>query len=252
MTSYAALREYFEPAYAVPVLLAVLLALAFPSANHFEAPEDRRRYRRIQVFTLIGALLGAKVAVLFGDLGWPFVPLKDPKQWIFSGRSITGGLILGFLTAEVLKPLMRYPLPPNDRFATVLPFSVAIGRIGCLLAGCCAGKPFDGPWAVRDAEGVLRHPAPIYEMLFQVTVGLVFVACLRRGALRGRLFALYLISYGVFRFFSEFLRDTPLFAWGLSGYQWLALMMLPLGTFGLLRALPGDSIAQPRGLAEAR
>ena len=70
-----------------------------------------------------------------------------------AGRSIAGALLFGFIGAELAKPLMRYRLPPNDRFATVLPFSIAIGRIGCLLAGCCLGEPWNGPWAVRAADG---------------------------------------------------------------------------------------------------
>ena len=140
---------------------------------------------------------------------------------------------------------LRYQLPPNDRFATVLPFSVAIGRVGCVLAGCCRGTPFDGAWAVVDADGVARHPAPVYEMLFSLAVGAVFVVLLRKGLLRGRLFAVYLITYGSFRFLVEIVRDTPDVAWGLSGYQLLALSMLPLGLFGLLRRLPPLPEAEP-------
>jgi phosphatidylglycerol:prolipoprotein diacylglycerol transferase len=237
------LGDGFEPAYGLPVLLGIALALFFPSSKAFVREEDKRRYRFIQIFTLVGAIVGAKLAVLFGDLGWPMTPLASPWQIVFSGRSITGGLIGGFVTAEVLKPILRYRLPPNDRFATVLPFSVAIGRIGCLLAGCCQGTRFDGPdfaraWAIRGHDGALRHPAPIYEMLFSLAVGAVFVLLLRRGVLRGRLFAVYLMAYGTFRFMVEYVRDTPEVAWGLSGYQLLALSMLPLGLFGALRSVP--------------
>jgi len=134
--------------------------------------------------------------------------------------------------------VFRYRLPPNNRFATVLPFSVAIGRVGCLVAGCCQGRPFDGAWALDG-----RHPAPIYEMIFQLTIGCVFVVLLRRKLLPGRLFAIYLIAYGTFRFFSEMVRDTPELAWGLSGYQMLASSMLPMGLFGLLRTLPERALA---------
>ncbi len=227
------LIDGFEPGYAIPVLAGIALALFFPSSRHFSEPEDKRRYRLIQLFTLVGAIVGAKLAVLFGDLGWPMTPLESPWQVLFSGRSITGGLIGGFLTAESLKPLMRYRLPPNDRFATVLPFSVAIGRVGCLLAGCCRGRPFEGAWALDG-----RHPAPVYEMIFQLAVGGVFIALLRSGRARGRIFAIYLIAYGTFRFFSEMVRDTPELGWGLSGYQFLTMSMLPMGLFGLLRKLP--------------
>jgi phosphatidylglycerol:prolipoprotein diacylglycerol transferase len=232
------LLDGFEPGYAIPVLAGILLALLFPSSKQFEDADDKRRYRLIQGFTLVGAIVGAKVSVLFGDLHWPMTPLESPWQIVISGRSITGGLIGGFLTAELLKPLMGYRLRPNDRFATILPFSVAIGRIGCLVAGCCQGRAFDGPWALDG-----RHPAPIYEMAYQLTIGGVFVMLLRTKRFEGRLFAIYLIAYGTFRFFSEMVRATPELGWGISGYQVLALAMLPMGLFGLLRTLPDPAPA---------
>ena len=40
------------------------------------------------------------------------------------GRSIAGALLFGFLGVEAAKPLLRYDIPPNDRFAIVLPFSI--------------------------------------------------------------------------------------------------------------------------------
>ncbi|MCA9610248.1 MAG: prolipoprotein diacylglyceryl transferase [Myxococcales bacterium] len=250
------LIDGFEPAYAIPVLAGIALALLFPSSKAFVRPEDKKRYRLIQIFTLVGAIVGAKLAVLFGDLAWPMTPLESWRQVVFSGRSITGGLIGGFLTAELLKPVMRYRLPPNDRFATVLPFSIAIGRVGCLFAGCCRGTPWDGAFAMVDAEGVARHPAPLYELLFCVAIGGVFLLLPRRGALYGRFFALLLIAYGVFRFLIENVRDTPEVAFGLSGYQVLALTMLPLGLFGLLRRVPPapsyEPVPAPAPLLEAR
>jgi phosphatidylglycerol:prolipoprotein diacylglycerol transferase len=49
------------------------------------------------------------------------------------------------------------------------------------------------------------------------------------------LFHLYLIAYGIFRFFHEFLRDTPLVVGPFSGYQFAALAVAALGFIGYLR-----------------
>ena len=126
-------------------------------------------------------------------------------------------------------------MPPNDRFATLLPFSFAIGRVGCLATGCCRGIPWRGPWAITYSDGIPRHPTQAYELLFQVAVGLIFLALLRRGLLFGRLFSVYLIAYGAFRFAIEFLRETPK-TWGpLSAYQGLCLVMIALGTAFLVK-----------------
>ena len=77
---------------------------------------------------------------------------------------------------------------------------------------------------------------------------MIFLALLRRGVLFGRLFSVYLIAYGAFRFGIEFLRETPK-TWGpFSAYQGLCLVMIALGatflvkrTCGLPR--PGKALA---------
>src|SRR4030095_2056277 len=125
-----------------------------------------------------------------------------------SGRSIVGALLFGFIGAEAAKPLLHYDIPPNDRFAIIVPFSIAIGRIGCLIVGCCRGIPYDGPFAIAYDDGIPRHPAPVYEMMFNIAIGFVLIALWRRKILFGRLFALYLVSYGLFRFCIEFIRET--------------------------------------------
>lgn len=240
----------FQPGYVIPVLAGLALALLFPSGKTIRDPRTRRIYTILQLSTLIGALLGAKLAAIVGDLGWPLRPIPGPEALFMVGRSITGALLFGFLTAELLKPVLGYTEPPNDRFATVLPFSIAIGRTGCLMVGCCAGRPTDFVLALPDAEGVLRHPAALYDLVFHLLLGACFIVLLRRGLLRGRLFALHLVTYGAFRFAIEPLRDTPAFLGWFSAYQLIALAMIACGIFGLARRLPrasGEEAALPLG-----
>src|SRR5688572_30283950 len=215
--------------YAVMVVLAFGLTLSFPMTRHFTDPSDKRRYYAMQAITAVCALLGAKLAVVFGDAMWPLHEFHDWDQLIGGGRSLAGALLFGFLGAEAAKPLLRYDIPPNDRFAIILPFSFGLGRIGCLIVGCCRGIPFDGPWAITYADGIPRHPAAVYEILFHWTMGFVLIGLWRRQVLFGRLFAFYLVSYGVFRFMSEFIRETPRAFGDLSGYQILSLLMIVAG-----------------------
>ena len=227
--------SFLRPEYALAVGLAIAVVLFFPVTRHLRENE-KRTYYILQLITLTGAVVGAKLSMLIGDHGWPFVPLQQDWQAVFfSGRSITGALILGFLAAEVAKPLLGYELPPNDRFATILPFSFAIGRFGCWLSGCCRGLPWDGPCAITGADGIARHPAQLYELFFQLAVGLTFVVLLRRGLLFGRLFSVYLIVYGAFRFGTEFVRDTPKLLGSYSAYQVLCLVMVLLGGVFLIK-----------------
>jgi len=219
--------------YGVLMVASVVLLLAVPTMKQFTHPDDRARYYTVQAITALGAVAGAKLGVLFGDALWPLRPFDDWAALLASGRSIAGALLFGFIAVETAKPLLRYDIPPNDRFAVALPFSIAIGRIGCLVAGCCRGAPWDGPVAIAYDDGVLRHPAQLYESLFQLLAGWALLVLWRRGILFGRLFALYLVTYGAFRFATEFIRDTAKVFAGLSAYQWMSLAMIVAGGVAL-------------------
>lgn len=227
--------SFFQPSYILFVGIAVLLALAFPVARHIRGQQARRQYYLLQTITLVGAVIGAKLSVLIGDHHWPWHPVANWQDVLWSGRSITGALIFGFLFAEIAKPIMGYRMPPNDRFAALLPFTIAIGRIGCLTSGCCGGLPYDGFCAAHDATGASRYPTQLIEILFQIGVGIVFQIMVKRGALHGHLFSVYLVLYGVFRFLTEFIRDTPKSYAGYSGYQLLALVTMVLGAVVFLK-----------------
>jgi phosphatidylglycerol:prolipoprotein diacylglycerol transferase len=111
----------------------------------------------------------------------------------------------------------------------VLPFSIGIGRIGCALTGCCLGMPHDGVLSVTYADGIARYPAQIYEAIFHFTAGVIFVWCVKKKLFFGRLFAAYLVVYGLFRFFTEDIRATPKDFGGYSAYQFFAGVMVILG-----------------------
>jgi prolipoprotein diacylglyceryltransferase len=222
-----------ERVYSVIVAASFALLFIHPASKTIADPSMRRRYHKVQLVTLLGAIVGAKLALLMGDKGWPLTPLASWRDVVYSGRSITGGLLGGLLGGEVAKPLFRYPLPPNDHFAAKLPLSIALGRVGCLLGGCCRGVPSDGWFSVQYDDGVPRWPAQGVEIVFQLAAFALFVWLVRRRLLRGRVFCLYLLLYGVFRFATEFLRETPKPYGSLSVYQLLSLVMIVVGA-GLL------------------
>jgi prolipoprotein diacylglyceryltransferase len=226
-------ERHFQWVYSATALAGLLLALFLPSSRRLVPDRAKRTYVALQVITLLGAIVGAKISFLAGDLGWPFAPVGWGEV-VFSGRSITGGLLGGFLCAEAGKVALAYGELPNDWFATKLPLSIAVGRVGCVLAGCCRGKPGDYPLALVYSDGVARFPAQICELAFQVVAFAAAWALYKRGALRGRVFAAYMVSYGAFRFVVEGLRETRKLGSGLSVYQLvsIALMVCGIASFG--------------------
>jgi phosphatidylglycerol:prolipoprotein diacylglycerol transferase len=148
---------------------------------------------------------------------------------LYSGRSIVGALLFGFLFAEAAKPLMNYRRPPNDRFAILLPFSIAIGRVGCWFAGCCLGNPVAGNSGSASGWLPHLHPIPLYEIAFHLSIGATLVFLYRRRRFPGQLFAIFMIAYGTFRYASEVLRATEKAFIGLSAYQWFAIALILAG-----------------------
>ncbi len=218
----------FQWVYSMTALTGLALVLLLPSSSRTIAPAARKRYGLLQALTLTGAAVGAKLAFLAGDLSWPFAPVSW-EQVIFSGRSITGGLLGGLVTAELAKIPLGYRELPNDWFATKLPLSVGVGRVGCLLAGCCRGVETRSQWSLVYSDGIARFPAQAWELGFQlVAFGVCFVLY-RRRLLRGRVFASYLVAYGLFRVVIEVLRDTRKLDSGGSVYQWLSVAMVICG-----------------------
>jgi phosphatidylglycerol:prolipoprotein diacylglycerol transferase len=198
----------------------------------------------IYIGALGGAFLGAKLAYVFSE-GWRDWSMQERWLRLAAGKSVVGGLLGGYAGVEFMKWLMGYRKSTGDLFALIVPLGIALGRVGCWLQGCCLGKPTSLKFlAICDRQGVARWPASQMELLFQMVMFAVLLILKRRGGWEGRLFFLYLFYYGIFRFFHEFLRDTPTMFAGLSGYQWLSVAMAAVGAVMLRRrALAAEKVA---------
>ncbi len=182
----------------------------------------------IYLGALIGGFAGAKIAYLLAE-GWLEWSQPDRLLRWATGKSVLGGLLGAYAGVEWTKHLVGHRQATGDAFAVIVPVGILLGRVGCFVNGCCLGRPTAGVFAARDAHGISRWPAPLVEGAFQVVILAVILLLQRRGLLRDRLFFLYLTAYGVFRFFHEFMRDTPKIWLGLSGYQFISLAMAVLG-----------------------
>jgi phosphatidylglycerol:prolipoprotein diacylglycerol transferase len=189
----------------------------------------------IYVAVLVAAFVGAKLVYL-GAEGW--LHWHDANRWVIlaTGKSITGALLGGYLGVEIAKRLLNYNGVTGDWFAIIVPVGIMLGRIGCMINGCCLGKVCEANWfTVNDANGIPRWPASQVEFLFNALM-LGVILLLRWGRIApGQLFHIYLMAYGIFRFFHEFLRDTPQIIGPVSGYQIAALGIFVLGAAGYAR-----------------
>jgi phosphatidylglycerol:prolipoprotein diacylglycerol transferase len=215
-------------AYATLMAAGILIGAVF----WYRRSKGQSDLLLIYLGALVGGFVGAKIAYLLAE-GW--LEWQQPDRWLrwATGKSVLGGLLGAYAGVELTKHLTGHKQSTGDAFAVIVPIGILLGRVGCYLNGCCLGKPTAGVFAARDVSGITRWPAPFVEGAFQIVMLIMILLLQRRGLLRDRLFFLYLTTYGLFRFFHEFLRDTPKIVVGVSGYQIIALFMAALG-WGML------------------
>jgi len=182
----------------------------------------------------VGALIGARLLGLAEQ--WPTVMQAWNQGRILAllispgGKTIVGGLLGGWLGVEIIKRLSNIHRRTGDLFALPLCIGIAIGRIGCLIAGLADdtyGKPTTLPWAVDLGDGIGRHPVQIYEILFLIALG--FAVSTRAKLPEGARFRIFLSGYLAWRFIIDFIKPQPLM-YGLNLIQWTCLAGLALLT----------------------
>lgn len=217
--------------------LLLLLGLAVSYFTWTRLARRDARLPAVYLGALLGAFTGAKLVYLAAE-GW--LHWQAPDRWFIwaTGKTILGALLGGYLGVELAKKAVGFTAPTGDLFAVVAPIGIVLGRVGCLLHGCCPGQECASHWwALRDAAGAPRWPAVPVEIAFNLVALAAFLGMRRRGVLAGQHFHLYLIAYGAFRFAHEFFRATPRLAFGLTGYHVAALACVALGAWGFwLRA----------------
>lgn len=125
-------------------------------------------------------------------------------------RSIEGAIFGGVLAVEAWKRLEGVTARTGAGLAAPLAAGVAVGRIGCFLAGLedfTYGTPTALPWGHDFGDGVVRHPVQLYESAAMAGFLAVYLAAASRSdVLRRNGFYLTVGFYGAQRFVWEFFK----------------------------------------------
>jgi len=213
------------PTYGLLMAAAFLLALRLAHRLGRRAGVDAEQITNVWIWVLIGGILGAKLLLYVVD--WRYY-LANPDAILGSWRS--AGVYYGGFAAATLAGIWyaRRSGLPVGRLADVVAAPVAlgqsVGRLGCLAAGCCYGRPTDLPWAITFTDpraagitgvdlGVPLHPSQVYLSLNALVLcGLLlwlFGRKQRHGWPDGIVFWSYILLYSASRFLLEFYRDDP-------------------------------------------
>lgn len=210
--------------YTVIMGSAVLSAALIARQTQRDLGLSRLERFGIGVGALCGAMIGARLPYVFADWseflsGW---------AWFGNGKTILLGLAGGYAGVEIAKWTLDIRTRTGDSFACPVAVAIAVGRLGCFVAGCCYGVPTRLPWGVvfPSVDAVPRHPTQLYEALFHAICAGALWYAQRRGWFPGHRVKLYVILYSAYRFLSEFLRPELEFWGGLTAFQWASLALM--------------------------
>lgn len=204
------------PIYPLCILLAFAAGFVVYRYNTRGIERNSEHIIPILFAAFFGGLIGAKLPVILMNLRYGL-------HWetFLAGRTIVGGLLGGTLGVLFIKKKRGIRERYGNLLAAPIALGMAIGRIGCLLHGCCFGNPTSLPWGIDFGDGITRHPTQAYEMLFCLAAfGLLQHA--RRTAPPGSLLTRFFLAYFIFRFLEEFIRPHPIVA-GLTPFQWICI-----------------------------
>jgi phosphatidylglycerol---prolipoprotein diacylglyceryl transferase len=222
------------PAFQVMQYFAVLAALSLGAEVARKQGADPNAFLAAGFVLFIPAVVGAHLgpALLRGR--------ADRRGWILpqDGSAIFFALPALVLTAPLAVWIAG--LPPGaflDGAAAGVLAGTVFGRIGCLLHGCCAGRPSTSRFALRlaDAHGVhvRRIPTQLLDAAWAALVLAGLLVALGRVP-AGICFLAACVLYGVGRFLTDFTRQQRPPSGGLSLAQLASLGLITGGGGALL------------------
>lgn len=231
--------------YGLMYVIAFLAAwwLARRRSRRADSPVNAVQVDDLIFYGMLGVIVGGRVGHTL-VYGWDNL-LEDPlylfKIWK-GGMSFHGGLV-GVLVAMWLygRSLGKTMWQITDFVAPIVPLGLGFGRIGNFINGELWGKPTDVAWGFLY-RGQVLHPSQLYEAALE---GFLLFAIIWWFSARPRpqmaVSGLFLVLYGVFRFYIEFYRvpdahlDYLALGWVTMG-QILSTPMVLIGAIVLFMA----------------
>lgn len=240
------------------VLLGVFLAARLVACRNV----PWQAFIDVALWALAAALIGARLG--YALLHWH--EFTDNLLTVLAvwegGLSLLGAITLGAPAAILAARVHHVPVGPTlDAAAVGLALAQAVGRLGCLAAGCAAGTPVTSgasaalllSMELPDAAGVYaaRFPSPLVEALAEGALCLLLFQVWRRTARlsdAGKVACAYLGLYGALRLLAEPLRADSTFVGPFAVASiWSVLAIVVASVAGGWLLYRSRSERQPRG-----
>jgi phosphatidylglycerol:prolipoprotein diacylglycerol transferase len=233
------------PVYSYGVLLAAayLIGLQLAVVRARRAGIDPAKVMDLGIYLIIAALVGAKLMLIVVDFDYFRQQPRELLSLVRAGGVFYGGLIGAVAVGYFL--VRKYKLniwSTGDLMAPGIALGHVVGRFGCLLAGCCYGRPTDVGWAITFTNPVANanvgtplhiplHPTQLYDAGAELLIlGLLLLTERKGKPFAGRTFWLYIGLYAISRFIIEYFRGDiqrgTVFG-NMSTSQFVSLLLVP-------------------------
>jgi phosphatidylglycerol:prolipoprotein diacylglycerol transferase len=218
--------------YGVMVMLAVLaiIYISWLEAKRVGIKEDH--VFSMAVWAIISGVIFSRVVHVIDY--WEYY-MEHPSQILnFEGLGVYGAVIGILLAVFIYCRVQKLSVwQMGDIVAPGALVGMAIGRIGCLINGCCYGLPTTVPWAVIYMNpnsyapvGIPIHPTQAYHILWNMAAFVVIWSLRKRLKPEGSLFFLYLALYAAGDLLVRFFREGDPFLFGIQQAQLIGIIIL--------------------------
>ncbi|MEP6993024.1 MAG: prolipoprotein diacylglyceryl transferase [Acidobacteriota bacterium] len=203
--------SFYLPTYGVVLAIAYLTGIWMLRRKAIGEGLPEQKILDLSLYILASAILGAKLLLVVVEWRRYSANPRDLVEVLRSGGVFYGGLIAA--TSVAIWYMRKNGLPAwqiADMGAPSIALGEAIGRWGCFAAGCCYGRPTDGPFGVTFTDpfaneavgtplGVPLHPTQIYLSINAFLIFLILQWAYRRKSYDGEVFWLYVLLYAITR-----------------------------------------------------
>ncbi len=214
----------------------LMVAIAFLTGIFLAAKEAKKRKISpnkifdISFYIVLGGIIGGRLGYILAHLSEFSNLINIFKVWN-GGMSYYGGFIFATLFSYIYFKKHKLNFwKYADIFTIPLIIGHAIARIGCYITGEHIGSPTNLPWAIY-IDGASRHPVPLYEFFSLILILFILLYIKKYKLKEGYLFLTGISLYAIIRFLLSFLRtDDPLY-FGLTGSQYVSIIILIISIY---------------------
>ncbi len=182
------------------------------------------------IWAMIPGIIFARIFYFIQNI--PTSDLSEIYKLWNGGLSIFGAIVGSIIGLIIYLRRTKIKLfPVLDIVFITIPLGHAIGRWANFINQEIYGPTTNLPWKMY-VKGAFYHPLFLYEFILNLFLfGLLFFLFKqKKKRFDGFFISIYLVGYGVIRFFMEFLRTDPKIYLNLSAAQYISMVMILVGS----------------------